>query len=261
MITSAKNPKIKEIKALQARAKARREANAFVVEGMRLAKEALAANWLPSSCYYSEDVSPRGLEILAKIKKTNTPIEEVAPHVMKAASDTQTSQGILLVLPMQNLPIPETLDFILIADQVRDPGNLGTLLRSAAAAGVQTVFLAAGSVDAFSPKVLRGAMGAHFRLPIHTLNYENILSHCERHGLKMLVTAAGKGTAYTDEDLTQPIAIVVGGEAEGAHQPLLKKADGFIHIPMPGGGESLNAGVAGSIILFEAVRQRKNRGH
>jgi TrmH family RNA methyltransferase len=178
---------------------------------------------------------------------------------MKAASDTQTSQGILLVLPLQTLPIPEALDFILIADQVRDPGNLGTLLRSAAAAGVQAVFLAEGSVDAFSPKVLRGAMGTHFRLPIHTLNYEDILSQCERHSLAVLVTAAGEGTPYTDEDLTRPIAIVVGGEAEGAHQTLFERAGGIIHIPMPGGGESLNAGVAGSIVLFEVVIQRNTR--
>ncbi len=259
MITSAKNPKIKEIKALLTRAKARREANAFVVEGVRLAEEALTADWLPSSCLYTEEISPRGLEILAKIKEQDTPVEEVAPHVMKAASDTQTSQGILFVLPMRTLPVPESLDLILIADQMRDPGNLGTLLRSATAAGVQAVFLVEGSVDAFSPKVLRGAMGAHFRLPIHTLAYPDILAYCNRHKLRLLIAAANEGNAYTDADLTQPLALVVGGEAEGAHPPLLEKAEGFVHIPMPGGGESLNAGVAGSIILFEVVRQRENK--
>lgn len=259
MITSAKNPKIKEIKALQTRAKARREANAFVVEGVRLAEEALAADWLPVSCFYTEDISQRGKEILAKIKEQNIPVEEITPHVMKAASDTQTSQGILLVLPLQSLPIPEPLDFILIADQVRDPGNLGTLLRSAAAAGVQAVFLVEGSVDAFSPKVLRGAMGVHFHLPIHTLAYPDILAYCNRHKLRLLIATANEGNAYTDANLIQPLALVVGGEAEGAHPPLLEKADGFVHIPMPGGGESLNAGVAGSIILFEVVRQRENK--
>lgn len=257
MITSTKNPKIKEIRALQARAKARREENAFVVEGVRLAEEALTAGWFPSSCLYTEEISPRGLEILAKIKEQNIPVEKVAPHVMKVASDTQTSQGILLVLPLRTLPVPESLDFVLIIDQVRDPGNLGTLLRSAASAGVQTVLLVEGSVDVFSPKVLRGAMGGHFRLPIHTLTHHEILSHCNRHKLEMLIAEANEGIPYTDEDLTKPLALVVGGETEGAHQPLLEKADGFIHIPMPGGGESLNAGVAGSILLFEVVRQRK----
>jgi TrmH family RNA methyltransferase len=111
-------------------------------------------------------------------------------------------------------------------------------------------------MDAFSPKVVRGAMGAHFRVPIHSLNYEEILSKCQQDGLKVLVTAAGEGSVYTEEDLTQPVAIVVGGEAEGAGPALTENADGFIHIPMPGGGESLNAGVAGSVVLFEVVRQR-----
>jgi TrmH family RNA methyltransferase len=256
MITSAKNPKIQEVRALQARAKTRREAGAFVVEGVRLGEEALASGWLPRSAFYTQDLSERGKEILEQLREQNVPVEEVAPHVMKAASDTQSSQGLLLVMPMKALPLPEHVDFALIADQVRDPGNLGTLLRSAAAAGVQAVFLGEESVDAFSPKVVRGAMGAHFRMPIHTLKYEEILSQCERQGLKVLVAAAGEGKVYTDEDLTRPIAIVVGGEAEGARPALIEKADGFIHIPMPGEGESLNAGVAGSVVLFEVVRQR-----
>jgi TrmH family RNA methyltransferase len=256
MITSAKNPKIKEIRALQARARARREANVFVLEGVRLAEEALAAGWLPIRCFHTENISERGREILEKFGEHNISIEAVAPHVMKAASDTQTSQGLLLVLPLQTLPIPEALDFVLIIDQVRDPGNLGTLLRSAVAAGAQAVFLSEGSVDTFSPKVLRGAMGAHFRLPIRTQEYQDILSQCESHKLKVLVAAAREGIIYTDEDLTQPLALVVGGEAEGAYPTLLEKADGQIHIPMPGGGESLNAGMAGSILLFEVVRQR-----
>jgi len=256
MITSTKNPKIKEVRALQARAKTRREAGAFVVEGVRLGEEALASGWLPTGAFYTQDLNQRGEEILDQLRKQNVPVEEVAPHVMKAASDTQSSQGLLLVMPMKTLPIPDPLDFVLVVDQVRDPGNLGTLLRSAAAAGVQAVFLGEESVDVFSPKVVRGAMGAHFRIPIQTLNTKDILSQCERRGLKVLVTAAGKGATYTDEDMTGSIAIVVGGEAEGTRPVLIEKADGFIHIPMPGGGESLNAGVAGSIVLFEVVRQR-----
>ncbi|MGD8454759.1 MAG: RNA methyltransferase [Anaerolineales bacterium] len=256
MITSTKNARIKEVRALQAKAKTRREVGAFVVEGVRLGEEALQSGWLPIEAFYTKDLNERGQVVLAQLRTLNVPVEEVAPHVMKAAGDTQSSQGLLLVMPMKPLPVPDHVDFALIADVVRDPGNLGTLLRSAAAAGVQVVFLGEESVDAFSPKVVRGAMGAHFRLPIHSLNYEDMLSQCERHDLRVLVTAAGEGSVYTEEDLTQPVAIVVGGEAEGARPPLTKKADGFIHIPMPGGGESLNAGVAGSVVLFEVVRQR-----
>ena len=253
MITSTKNQKIKEIRALQSRAKVRREEQAFVVEGVRLAEEAVSAEWLPNLCLYTEEISERGKEILSTLKEHNTPIEEVAPHVMKAASDTQTPQGILLVLSFKTLPLPEKLDFVLIADQVRDPGNLGTLLRSAAAAGAQAVILLEGGVDVFSPKVLRGAMGAHF----HILTYDEIKTLCAQHQLNLLTAAADEGILYTETDLTRPLALVVGGEAEGASSELQEKADGFIHIPMPGGGESINAGVAGAVILFEVVRQRK----
>ena len=216
MITSAKNPKIKEIKALQGRAKARRQANAFVVEGVRLAEEAVAAGWKPQLCLYTTEISGRGLALVDTLKGQDIPVEEAAPHVLEAASDTQTPQGILLVLPMQTLPTPQNVDFALVIDQVRDPGNMGTLLRSAAAGGVQAVLLTEGGVDVFSPKVVRGAMGAHFRLPIQTLSEEEVLAFCRRNNLKLFAAAAGEGGAHTQTDLTQPIALMVGGEAEGA---------------------------------------------
>ncbi len=176
---------------------------------------------------------------------------------MEAASDTQSPQGILLVLPLQTLPLPEKLDFILIVNQVRDPGNLGTLLRSAAAAGVQAVVLSGKCVDVFSPKVLRGAMGAHFRIPILTLSYDEIRLIREKHQLNLMAAAAGQGLVYTEADFIQTLALVIGGEAEGPSPSLREIADRFIHIPMPGGSESLNTAAAGAVILFEIVRQRK----
>jgi len=259
VITSTKNPKIKEIRALQSRARTRREIGAFVVEGVRLAEEAVAAGWMPKLCLYTGDIRERGMALVSRLKEQDAPIEEVAPHVMEAASDTQSPQGILLVLPMQSLTLPEKLDFMLIADQVRDPGNLGTLLRSAAAAGVQAVVLSGKCVDVFSPKVLRGAMGAHFRIPILTLGYDEIRAIGEKHQLNLMVAAAGQGAVYSEADFHQPMALVIGGEAEGHSPSLRETADGFIHIPMPGGSESLNTAAAGAIILFEIVRQRKIR--
>jgi TrmH family RNA methyltransferase len=175
---------------------------------------------------------------------------------MGAASDTQNAQGILLLLPLKSLPLPPTLDLVLILDQVRDPGNLGTLLRGAAAAGVGAVFLPPEGVDPFSPKVLRGAMGAHFRLPIHSLSYAEIEAHCREHGLAVLVAAANQGQSHTSTDLTRPTALIIGGEADGPSQAVQKLAAGHIHIPMPGESESLNAAMAGTILLFEVVRQR-----
>ncbi len=258
MITSTKNPKIKEIKALQGRAKARRAAGAFVVEGVRLAEAAWAAGIRPQLVLYTEDLSNRGKILVGKMQTKKIATEAAAGHVMEAASDTQNPQGILLILPMTPNPQPKQLDFVLIADQVGDPGNLGTLMRSAAAAGVQAMWLTSGSVDAYAPKVVRGGMGAHFQLSIQTDTAEGIAAQAEKRGLQLLAAAAGEGQPYTEIDLTQPTALIVGGETEGINPKLMAQAQA-VHIPMPGGGESLNAGAAGAVMLFEVVRQRKNK--
>jgi TrmH family RNA methyltransferase len=256
MITSTQNPKIKEIRGLQARSKNRRAAGAFVVEGVRLAEEALQAGWQPQLVLYTEDLSERGLTLVEGWQSQSVPVEVVSPHVMQAASDTQTPQGILLVLPMQALPIPAKLDFALILDQMRDPGNLGTLLRTAAAAGAGAVFLPPGTVDAFSPKVVRAAMGAHFHLSIQTLTWEAIEAQCKLYHLQVFLAAAGDGTAYTQADFRQPLALLIGGEAHGAGERAHQLATTAVHIPMPGKAESLNAAVAAAILSFEVVRQR-----
>ncbi len=177
---------------------------------------------------------------------------------MKTASETETPQGLLVVLAHRALPIPISPDFLLILDGIRDPGNLGTILRTAAAAGVEAVLLAPGCADAWSPKVLRAAMGAHFHLPIQDLSWPEI-----RHILKLSDKAmhiyladSASGIPYTQADFRAPSVLIVGGEAYGAGKDATSLADEKVHIPMPGGSESLNAAVAASILLFEIVRQR-----
>ncbi|MBI3158966.1 MAG: RNA methyltransferase [Chloroflexi bacterium] len=259
MITSPSNPRIKQVRALNARARERREAGLFVIEGVRLCEEALAAKQRPEIVLHTEELDGRGRALLAAFTRAGAPLEAVSPDVMKAASDTQTPQGVLAVLPLSPRPRPAQLDFVLVADQVRDPGNLGTLLRSAAAAGVQAVWMHPGTADAYAPKVLRAGMGAHFRLSLETLGYEDIRSAAKRHGLRLLLAAAGQGEPCDRADLGAPLALVVGSEAEGSGAGLTAATDGFVHIPMPGGFESLNAAVAGSILMFEAVRQRREK--
>lgn len=256
MITSTSNAKIKQVRALQARGKARREAGLFVVDGVRLAEEALAAGWQPELALYSEELSARGQAILASLDKQNTDLEEVAGHVMEAASDTRSPQGILLVLKIKSLPVPGKLDFVLVADLIRDPGNLGSMLRSAAAAGAQAIFLTSGTADAFAPKVVRAGMGAHFCIAVQTLAWDEIEEQSKEHNLQVILAAAGAETEFTKTDLKSPLALIVGGEAEGASQAAHELADVQVHIPMPGGGESLNASTAAAILLFEVVRQR-----
>jgi len=257
VITSTKNSKIKALRALQNQAKERKKSASFVIEGVRLAEEAVAADWPVRSGIYTEALSARGQAILNQLIQAGANLEAVSAQVMKAASDTQTPQGILLELDAQELALVEAVDFVLIADEVRDPGNLGSLLRSAAAAGVDAVLLSPGCADAFSPKVLRSGMGAHFQIAMRKLRWDEIGVFSREHRLEVLLAAAGEGRAYDQEDLSKPLAIILGGEAQGAGEEARALAGDILHIPMPGKMESLNAATAGSLFLFEALRQRK----
>ncbi|MEY2819663.1 MAG: hypothetical protein RL275_3126 [Chloroflexota bacterium] len=253
MITSNQNSKIKLIRALLGRAKERREAGAFVAEGVRLVEEAVISNWRFRIALYDETLSERGRLQVERLRSQGVDVEEVSASVMKSISETEAPQGILAVLEATQLPIPQSSNFILIPDQIRDPGNLGTLLRSAAASGVQAVLIPPETTDAFAPKVVRSGMGAHFRLPIHSMSWEEIGKSVA--GLQVFV-ADMDGQSCWDTDLSKPIVLIVGNEAEGASESAQKLANGKISIPMSGETESLNAGVAGSVLMFEVMRQR-----
>ena len=253
MIASSQNRKIKLVRALAGRPKERREAGAFLAEGVRLVEEANSASWPFRFVLYSDELGERGHELLRKLASRNIDVEQVDRGLMQSLSDTETPQGILAVLEDHELSSAGPLDFALIPDSVRDPGNLGTLLRSAEAAGVQAVLLPPESVDPFSPKVLRAGMGAHFRLPILAMSWEMIRETCK--GLTVFL-ADMHGASCWAVDFRAPLALVIGGEAAGATEPARKLADRLVSIPMPGAAESLNAAVAGSLLVFEVLRQR-----
>ncbi len=259
MITSSHNPKLQYVRRLLSHRPSRQEENACVVEGVRLNEEALAAGWLPQLLLFSPDLTDRGRKIVAEYTPRGVETLEISPELMKKVSETETPQGLLGVFPLQMEPLPERLDFVLIVDAVRDPGNLGTLLRSAAAAGVQAVLLTPGTTDAFAPKVLRAGMGAHFRLSLHSLDWAEIPALLKSHSqppAQIYLAEASGGCPYWQADLTRPLALVVGNEAEGASPAAHQACDASLSIPMPGRSESLNAAIAASILLFEVVRQR-----
>jgi TrmH family RNA methyltransferase len=253
VITSSQNPKLKLVRSLMGRAKERREANAFVVEGVRLVEEASKAGWEFQFALYSDGLSERGRELVDKLSANNIEADEVAGDLLQKLSDTESPQGILAVLEFTSLPIPESLDFVLIPDQIRDPGNLGTLLRTAAATGVQAILLPSETTDIFAPKVVRAGMGAHFRMPIHSMRWEGIKEQTK--GMQIHL-ADMDGISCWEADLREPLVLVIGGEAEGASDEARRLATQTISIPMAGQIESLNAGVAGSVLMFEVVRQR-----
>ena len=253
MITSSQNSKIKLVRTLLGRSKERREASAYVIEGVRLFEEAVNSHWDFRFVLYDETLSERGKSKLKGLKSQRVEVEEVSTNVMKSLSETETPQGILAVLNESHIPIPESINFVLIPDQIRDPGNLGTLLRTATATGVQAVLLPPETIDVFAPKVVRSGMGAHFRLPIHSMTWEEIRAQIK--GLQIYL-ADMDGKPCWEMDLRPPLALIIGGEAEGVSEEARKLATQKISIPMAGNVESLNAGVAGSVLMFEVVRQR-----
>jgi TrmH family RNA methyltransferase len=253
LITSSQNSKLKLVRALMGRAKERREANAFVVEGVRLIEEAIIAGWQFQFVLYSDGLSQHGKDLIETLSAKNIEVDDVAGDLLQKLSDTETSQGILAVIESISLPVPESPNFVLIPDQIRDPGNLGTLLRTAVATGIQAVFLPPETTDVFAPKIIRAGMGAHFWLSIHLMTWEEIKERTKDMHIHL---ADMDGVSCWETDLRQPLALIIGGEAEGASDEAQRLASQKISIPMAGNVESLNASVAGSVLMFEVMRQR-----
>ena len=262
MITSTRNPKVQHVRALLARSKARRETQTFVVEGVRLIEESQRAEVRPILIFFTKELSTRGERLRAELTNSDVEMHEVSPDVMLAASDTQSPQGLLAVLPILELPVPDNDDFVLILDNVRDPGNAGTMLRTAAAAGVTSVILTPGCVDVYAPKVVRAAMGAHFHLSIRIRAWEvledELDSARDQKGTQVYLADAHEGDVYTQIDYRGPTAIIVGGEAQGAGEEALELMNARIRIPMLRHTESLNTGIATGVLLFEVLRQRSS---
>jgi TrmH family RNA methyltransferase len=261
-ITSTHNPRIQRVRALLNQRSTRDEENAYVVEGVRLCEEAVSCGCLPGEVYVSPALSERGKKLVNLAKQKGAAVIDVPEHVMEALSATETSQGVLMVLPQESKPLPPDSDFVLILDQIRDPGNLGTILRSAASAGAQAVFIPPGNTDVFAPKVVRSGMGAHFRLSFNFNPWPEIIKYCKEENnssLHLMLAESGEGMSYWKTDMRQPLALVIGGEADGASPEGRLSIDSFVNIPMPGKFESLNAAVAASILLFEVVRQRSSK--
>lgn len=255
MITSPSNNRIKEARKLQRR-RERYAQGQMLIEGVRLLRDAWQSGATLRQVFYAPDLlveqslSAQLIDQLAAARIELVPCNE---SVFATLSETVTPQGIAAIVDLPQLPVAKPRTLTLLLDQVRDPGNAGTLLRSAAAAGVGLVLFGPETVDPFNEKVLRAGMGAHFRVPLRTCeSWEEVQPWLEQP----IYLAEAAGTQDYDEvDWSLSATLVIGGEASGASAWVRQQATA-IRIPMQGETESLNAAVAGSVILFEAARQR-----
>ena len=255
MISSTSNGQVKQVIALQTKAKIRREQGLFVVEGLRLTGEVPADRL--EKLYVTEEFLEEHPD---SVKRS---AEIVTEQVLRAMSDTQTPQGILGVVRQQEYSIEEMCrdkkePLLLILENIQDPGNLGTMMRTAEAAGVDGVIMSRDTVDIYNPKVVRSTMGAIFRLPFaYVDSLDEVMRRCKELGITTYAAHLGGKNNYDKENYQRGSAFLIGNEGNGLTDHLANQADVFVKIPMAGKAESLNAAVAAAVLVYEAARQRE----
>lgn len=254
-ISSTSNPKVVRLQKLLRKKREREQENVFVAEGVRLLEEALKWGCLPLEVYWGSTLSERGIELLRGFEQANIPTIELTKNLIARISGTEASQGIVGLFAIQP-GIPKHPQFLLVVDGVQDPGNLGTLMRSAKAMGVDGIITTPGTVDFYSPKVVRSAMGVHFAMPILHLSWEEIQTQFPKGTMEFWNMVVVGGDSILEIKPTFPLAVVIGSEAHGVSSTAQAWSDMNITIPMQNKTESLNAGVAGSIALYEIMRSK-----
>lgn len=257
-ITSAHNPRVVAARRLQRRPARDRE-GAFLVEGRTVVAELLASPLTVTDVFVADGAGE--LEgVVAAAEAGGCRVTLVPERVLGVLAATRTPQGVVAVARLPAGDLPERPSLVLVLADVRDPGNAGTLVRTARAAGADAVVFARGAVDPFHPKTVRAAAGALFHLPVvRGAPVTEALEELRRAGLAAVGSDAAADTPYDDVDLTAPVALVLGNEAWGLPEEVAARLDHVVAVPMPGPMESLNVAVAGAVLLFEAVRQRRRR--
>ena len=264
VIASSANKKIKLVASLKQK-KHRDAERLFIAEGIRLAEAAVEANW-PCRfglCTGTAAKNERVQMFLQQLEARQCPVYEVPEDIYNKISDTQQPQGVLLVLENGSSSLSSVISgagasFILVLDQLQDPGNVGTIIRTADAVGCSGIIVMENSADIYAGKTVRATMGSLFHLPVVTgIGQEELIDFLAQHKISLLATALdAQAQPYFSLDFTVPVALVLGNEGAGVSPELLDKADQKVFIPMAGRSESLNVATAAVVLLYEGLRQR-----
>lgn len=273
MLVGQHNQRIKRLRRLSNRHYREREKR-FLVEGVRFVEEALSSTWAVETLVYCPSIlSNRRGEALPEVAKAKgIPVLEVEEALFKELAGTQTPQGVLAEIrqrptTLEDLVTGELGDLaagkpalLVVVDGVQDPGNLGTIVRSADAAGAGGVAILKGAADIYNPKALRATMGSIFHVPVtQGLSAAGMIAYLKMHKIKTVAGDPRAQKVLYECDLTIPSAIVAGSEAAGVGDDILDLVDERVRIPMPGRAESLNVAISAAIILYEVLRQRGAR--
>lgn len=247
MITSVKNQTIKNWAKLT-RKKYRQEQGLFIVEGEHLVEEAISSEWPIYTIIIEADFKP-------SFDLTNQSIEYVSDHVFSHLAQTKAPQGIMAIVKMKQ-NIDYKTNRLLMIDAVQDPGNLGTMIRTADAAGFDAIILGEGTVDLYNDKVIRASQGSIFHLPIIEADLSLEIDRLQKEGVVICASTLDDAKSLYETEITDQMALIVGNEGSGVDQELIDKADQLIHIPIYGRAESLNVSVAAGIMMYE-LKKRK----
>lgn len=242
----------------------RQRAREFLIEGANGISESLAAGRSPELLFICEPVPPSMESLLEAARLARVPVQFVSPAVMEAISETETPPGAVAIASFVDLDAASLLgrdpDLLVVLGQVRDPGNLGTILRTAWAAGAGAAILGRGTVDVYNPKVVRASAGAIFRMPVaREVEIPWILRELGNRGIRRIAADPQAPATYDEVDMRGRCALVFGNEAWGLTEEVLAAVDERASIPMRASAESLNVGISAAVFLFEAVRQRRAR--
>ncbi|MFH1710000.1 MAG: 23S rRNA (guanosine(2251)-2'-O)-methyltransferase RlmB [bacterium] len=262
MLTSSQNEKVKYFSSLKSN-KPRRTAGKFLVEGVHLVREAMQAGLL-EKVIYSEKIleTSEGRDLLGKLISAGIPNEEANEKVIQDLSEVETPQGIIAAVRPKISDLGSLFEkndpLIVVACGVQDPGNLGTIIRTADAAGCSGIILTKGTVNPYNSKVIRSSSGSIFHLNIVKIDdIIDLASALKRRGIRMISTVVDAAKEYYSVDYSGPVAVVIGSESKGISSEVERLSDESVSIPMLGGVESLNAAVSCAVILYEALRQRR----
>ncbi|MBC7234359.1 MAG: RNA methyltransferase [Chloroflexi bacterium] len=258
-ITNPDNSTLKYVRSLRDKRRARYQEKRYLIEGLRLTAHALQRGHRPALAFYSSDLVavPEGKALLDALDATSSLLWSLSPQLLASIAATVTPQGIVVVMPMPepDLQAARRASLALVLDRLRDPGNMGTMLRTAHAAGMEAAVLSPGCVDPYSPKVVRAGMGAHLDLPVLVgLSWAEIASLMQGKQC-ILADTLGEATVW-EIDWRRPSALIIGSEAHGPGPEARALADHVARLPMAEGAESLNAAIAMAVFAFEAYRQR-----
>lgn len=260
-ISSLQNPRVKQLVKLRDR-RPRDEAGVFLVEGYREIRRALEKGVRLQEIYFAPDWYLGGNEpaLLAQAEAAGAKLFELTKEAFAKVAYRERPDGLLAVAPqwrrtLADLALPET-PFLLVVEAIEKPGNLGTILRSADAAGCDAVIVCDPVTDIFNPNVVRASTGVLFAVPLVVADSATVQEWLAARGIRTVATTPAAKTLYSDADLRGPLAVVMGSEQYGLSDFWLERADLPVRIPMAGQADSLNVAMATIITLFEAVRQR-----